>query len=201
MTPTDPHHPRDPCDDGVVDAGNAESELHNADVAHEHSDVNVRALIISAIGLAGVVLFTFVAMWGLFGVLERQAAANDPQLAPVAVPAGQLPPAPRLLTNEPQALENLHASEAKLLDAYGWQDRDAGTVHIPIAEAKKLILQRGFTVRPDGPVDPAMGTRAPAMGEASSGRAIAVPRPPRPAAPAEETPGVEAKPRPGEGKG
>jgi hypothetical protein len=199
MTPTDPQRPRDPCDDGVGAAGSDESELHNEDVAHEHSDINVRAVIISAIALVAVAAFTSVAMWGLFVVLERQAVANDPPVAPTAMPAGQLPPAPRLLTNEPQALQNLHASEAKALDAYGWQDRTAGTVHIPIAEAKKLILQRGFTVRTDGPVDPALGTHAPAMGEASSGRTIAVPRVTRPPAPGAETPA--AAPKPGEGKG
>ena len=37
---------------------------------------------------------------GLFKFFESQAAANDPVVSPLAAPAGQLPPEPRLLTDE-----------------------------------------------------------------------------------------------------
>ena len=39
--------------------------LHNEDVAHEHSDVNVRAILIFAVGLAAVVGVCALAMLGL----------------------------------------------------------------------------------------------------------------------------------------
>jgi hypothetical protein len=149
MTPTDARH------DGHL---NADDPLHNEDVAHEHSDVNVRALIIFCFGLTAVVLVSALAMAGLFKLFEHQAAANDPVVSPHAVPAGQLPPEPRLLTDEPQNLERFRAQQAEALKG--------------IDAAKKQLLEQGLPIRADAPTDAWMGTRSPSRGESSSGRAI-----------------------------
>jgi hypothetical protein len=146
MTPTDPH---------VRD-----SSLHNEDVAHEHSDVNIRALLMFCFGLMAVTAVVMVAMWALFQVFEGQAAANDPVMSPHARPAGQLPPEPRLLTDEPRNLQRFRAQEADVLKG--------------IDEAKKRLLEAGLPVRADAPTDQWIGTRSPARGESSSGRAIPV---------------------------
>jgi hypothetical protein len=150
MTPTKPPHHHD--DHLYSDA------QHNEDVAHEHSDVNVRALLIFCLGLVVVAAVVHVAMWGLFTVFERQAAANDPVQSPLARPAGQLPPEPRLLTNEPQNLQRFRASLAEGLKG--------------IEAAKKQLLQQGLPVRADAPTDAWLGLHSPAWGESSSGRAI-----------------------------
>ena len=72
MTHTNPHDgPYDPMD--------------NPEVAHEDSDVNVRAILMSGAGLLIVGVIVHVLMWWLFAVFERQAAANDPQTSPLAV--------------------------------------------------------------------------------------------------------------------
>ena len=142
---------------------------HNEDVAHEHSDINIRTVLLAAAALAGVTAIVMVAMWGLFTVFQHQAAANDPQLSPLAVPAGQLPPEPRLQTNEPLGLKTLRDTEATTLDAYGWVDEKSGVAHIPIDEAKKLLLERGLPSRAAA-VNPATGTHASAYGESSGGR-------------------------------
>ena len=74
-------------------------------------------------------------------------------------------------------LRKFRMEETKKLEGYGWVDEKAGVAHVPIDEAKKLILQRGLPVRASGAVeDPRMGTHAPAYGGSSSGRTIAVPR-------------------------
>jgi hypothetical protein len=166
MTSTDPH-PR-----------HSAAELHNEDVAHEHSDVDIRTILAFGAGMVVVVAVSFVLMWLMFRVLERQAAQNDPQLSPLAAPAGQEPPLPRLQTNEPEGLAKFRAEEAKSLEGYGWANEQAGVARMPIAEAKKLILQRGLPVRAGTPVNPRLGTNAPAMGESSGGRAIGAPPPP-----------------------
>ena len=144
--------------------------LHNEDVAHEHSDVNVRALIIFCFGLTGVVVLSAAAVYGLFIVFESQAAANDPVLSPHAVPAGQLPPEPRLLTDEPQNLQRFLAEQAEALKG--------------IDAAKKQLLQQGLPVRADAPTDAWLGTHSPARGESSGGRMI----PLKPGAGGEGTP-------------
>ena len=169
MTPTE--HPHDHVyDDGVHDAPDHD-RLHNDEVAHEHSDVNIRTVLLAALTLAVITGAVAVIIWGVFRVLESQAAANDPQLSPLAIPAGQLPPEPRLQTNEPAGLKTFRETEAQTLENYGWVDQKSGVAHIPIDEAKKLLLERGIPAR-QGATDPLEGTHAPAYGEANSGRAI-----------------------------
>lgn len=136
----------------------SEAELHNQDVAHEHSDVNVRAVIASAVGMAVIVGLCALASLGLMMFLESQAAANEPVMSPLAQPAGQLPPEPRLLTNEPQYLDRFRTGVAERLKG--------------IDEGKKQLLQQGLPVRPNAPTDPWMGTQSPSRGESSGGRAI-----------------------------
>ena len=167
--------------------------LDNPDVSHEGSDIDVATVLRFAGGLFVTVLVCAVLVWGLFRVLEGQAAARDPQLSPLARPAGQLPPEPRLETNERAKLARYRAEQTKVIEGYGWVDQLGGVAHIPVAEAKKLLVQRGLPSRAGAPVPPVLGTRAYAYGEASGGRTIPAPAPaPAPAAPAAERPAAEA---------
>jgi hypothetical protein len=153
------------------------AEMHNDDVAHEHSDVSIRSVLAFGAGMAAIVIVAAALMYILLRVLEGQAERRDPQISPVAQPSGQEPPAPRLLTNEPANLSKFRMEEMKKLEGYGWIDERGGVARLPIEEAKKLTVQRGLPVRASGTVDdPLVGTHAPAYGEASGGRAIAVPK-------------------------
>ena len=134
------------------------ADLHNEEVDHEHSDVNIRAILGSAVGLFLVVGACAVIVWGLFYVLEGQAAKNDPVMSPLAMPAGQLPPQPRLLTDEPQNLQLYRDSVAERLKG--------------IEQGKQQFLEQGPPVRANAPVDPWMGTWSASRGESSGGRAI-----------------------------
>jgi hypothetical protein len=159
-------------------------ELHNEDVAHEHSDINVRAIITSAVVLGGVVAVVFGLMYGAFRFMNDQAQGNDPQLSPLAAAPVQMPantvetptfgnaPQPQLLTNEYAVLARQRQAEEQRLANYGWIDEAAGVARIPIAEAKKLLAERGLPVRADAAADPTMGTNRPARGESSSGRVV-----------------------------
>lgn len=152
MTPTDRgyHH-----DEHLYD----QAEIVNEDVSHEHSDVNVQAILAFAAGMVVLAVIIHLSMWGLFLVFERQAAANDPVMSPLAQPAGQLPPEPRLLTDEPQNLQRFRSESSERLKG--------------IDDAKKQLLQ-GLPVRPGAPTESWIGTRSPAGGESSGGRAIPV---------------------------
>jgi hypothetical protein len=159
MTPTErrpPPHAGHHDDEHLYD----QEELHNEDVAHEHSDVNVRAILGFAGGLALVTAFLGVAMYGLFTFFERQAVRNEPVTSPLARPAGQEPPQPRLLLNEPKTLQEFRDSLTERLKG--------------IDEGKKQLLEQGIPTRADAPTDPWMGTRTPSRGESSGGRAIPV---------------------------
>ena len=170
--------------------------VHNEDVAHEHTDVNVRQLLIYTAGLVLTCVVSAIIVWGLFIWFERLAAKNDPPVSPLASTATQLPGAaavsdgtrqgpdietllekrgvsgPRLLTTEPTALRKLREMETGTLEQYGWIDQKTGVARLPIAEAKKKLLQSGVPVRGEALQDPSLGTRAASRGESSSGRAI-----------------------------
>ena len=47
----------------------------------------------------------------------------------------------------PSDLADLREKEDETLNSYGWVDRNAGVVRIPIDEAIKLTLQRGLPAR------------------------------------------------------
>ena len=88
-------------------------------------------------------------MWGLFVVLDRIDAKNDP----VAEPARGAAPAScrrsRALQITPWAdLKKFRADEDLYLHSYGWVDKGAGVAHLPIDKAKALLLQRGCRSRP-----------------------------------------------------
>jgi hypothetical protein len=160
-------------------------EMHNDDVAHEQVDINAGALVWSMVIMFGMVIGTAVLMYGLFwGILEPKAAARDPKLSPLAMPSTSMPPTtttspffggapePKLMTDEAKRLNEVRTSEQALLHAYGWTDEKAGVAHIPIDEAKILMIKRGLAVRPDPLTDERLGTRRPASGESSSGRNV-----------------------------
>lgn len=175
MTPTDPPSPKvsarhaPPLDPPVAKASARQGSHHdddhlygetpqNEDVLHEHSDVNVRALAIFALGLVAVVVVCAIVSRGLFAVLERQAAANDPVMSPLARPSGELPPEPRLMLNEPENLQRFRADQAEAMKG--------------IEEAKKRLMQQGLPVRADAPTDAWMGTHSSSRGESTGGRGI-----------------------------
>jgi hypothetical protein len=189
--------PTDPAGHGAHHLHYSADELHNEDVGHEVSDIDLRAIL----GFAGIVVVVTVVcavvVWGLFHMLESQAAARDPKLSPLAIPATQMPPRttespffgaapqPQLITSEPAVLRTLRRNEDTQLHEYGWVDQKAGVARVPIEQAKKLIAERGLPARSASP-DPQLGTHAPAFGEASGGRSI--PTGERPAAAPQATP-------------
>lgn len=73
------------------------------------------------------------------------------------------------------------------LHSYGWVDRNRGLVHIPIAEAKAKLLQRGLPSRGDVAAAPAVtATAAPATTTAAPSPTAAATTP-APATPATAT--------------
>lgn len=183
----------------------APEEMHNDDTAHEHSDINVAALVWSMVVMFGTVIVTAGLMYVLFIFLEGDAKARDPKLSPLTMPATIMPktttaspffgsaPDPKLMTGEPAHLKEVRTELQDELHTAGWIDEKAGVARIPIDQAKALVLKDGLPVRPDPVSDSRLGGRAPALGESSSGRNItakpgaeapAPPAAPAPAAPA-----------------
>ena len=129
------------------------------EVRYEQSDVRAGAIVRFAIGLVLVVGVSAAVLLGLFKLFARQQRRQDPPPPPLAHDAGRLPPGPRLQAAPLQDLEQLRAEEEKELTSYGWADRKAGIVHIPIDEAIKVVAARGrppaaATATPSAPPSP-----------------------------------------------
>ena len=119
-----------------------------AEIHHETSDVNFRGILAFGVGLVIAAVIIHFVVWLLFAYFagrESQLAAREFPLA--AEQQNRLPPEPRLQTSPRQDLTELRRREDAILGSYGWVDKDAGVVRIPIGEAMKLTLERGLPVR------------------------------------------------------
>jgi hypothetical protein len=115
---------------------------------HEESDVDIRGVLIFAAGLVVVTAFIGVVVWGLFRYFNARDESTSAPSFPLAVSQERrLPPEPRLQTNPREDLRQLREAEQDTLTTYGWVDRNAGIVRIPIDDAIRLTLQRGLPSR------------------------------------------------------
>jgi hypothetical protein len=126
--------------------------LANPDVSHEHSDVNIRAIFGFGAGLIVVAAVIHLLTFVLLSYFESRDGAKATREYPLAAEQQQrIPPEPRLQTNPRQDLADLRQQEQTILESYGWVDKNAGVVRIPIDAAMKLTLQRGLPARMERP--------------------------------------------------
>jgi len=118
---------------------------------YEDSDVSVGRLVAFAAGVVGLVVL------GVLGsaVVFRFFVSHQP-LGPPASPfenVRTVPPEPRLQTTAPLDLKRYRDDQEKVLNSYGWVDPQSGIVRIPVEHAMDLLLQKGFPVHNNSPVE------------------------------------------------
>lgn len=121
----------------------------NRPTSHESSDASVRPIVLTGVALAIVAAIVLGIGIGLFRFFVQRPAETPAN--PMASEASQLPPAPHIEDHPSTELQQLRQQEDETLSTYGWVDRNAGTVRIPIDRAIDLQLQRGFPVRKEAP--------------------------------------------------
>src|SRR6185436_5206769 len=119
-------------------------------VDHETSDVNIRAIFGFALGLTVTTMIIGFAVWVLFQYFDARESRAVFTEYPLATREPRVPPEPRLQTNPREDLSNLRTREDQALTSYGWVDKNAGVVRIPIDRAMQLIVERGLPARPEG---------------------------------------------------
>jgi len=154
---------------------------------HETTDISLEGVGKLALGFIVVLLTISAAMYGTFRLLDRQARARQAPISKINADrpvvdvagaplmnapnmldaSGRQPAGPELLTNEPLWLRDIRARQLAATTTYGWVDKDAGVVRMPVERAKELILDGGLPVTavPAAAVDPAAepgATDAPA---------------------------------------
>jgi hypothetical protein len=153
---------------------------------HETTDISLEGIGKLTVGFVLVILVVSAAMVGTWRVLDRRARAADTSVskinadreavdvagAPLMDPAnsldrqGRQPAGPKLLTNEPVWLREIRAKNTVAATTYGWVDKEAGVVRLPIERAKQLLVERGLPV-----TTPSADAAAPAPDAAAPGGA------------------------------
>ena len=141
--------------------------LKNPAVDYDRTDLSPRGIVVFLVGLLIAGIFVEIVLWGMFHFLARSpffAKGNpSPMLnvqkeAPLTA-AGKdfentsnvnpvIFPEPRLQTNEVLDMDQFLQSEHKILYTDEPFVDQGGTVHLPINDAMKLIVERGLPVKP-----------------------------------------------------
>ncbi|HVN81645.1 MAG TPA: hypothetical protein VMW38_21840 [Terriglobia bacterium] len=131
----------------------AHPQPRNPDVAYEHRDLDFRTIVKFAVALVIFTCVGFIYLWGLFSYFQKKSANQELKPPLLASERRRLPPEPRLQGapgNEisgAMELQKFRRQEDRQLRSYGWVDRKAGVVRIPIEEAKARLLKRGLPTR------------------------------------------------------
>ena len=120
--------------------------------SYEHTDANVWIIAKFGIWLAITALIVHVGIGGMYAMLIDQAVDTREAQYPLAVSTEpKLPPEPRLQQYPADEIYDFRATEGRRLTGYGYVDREAGVVHIPIEDAMRLVVERGLPAREEAP--------------------------------------------------
>jgi hypothetical protein len=169
------HHPAAPTPEEIAATSPADLEyLVNPEGAeYEHTDASVWTIIKFGLWLAISAVIVHIGLGLMYSLLIEQAKRTGPQEYPLAASSEpHLPPAPRLQQFPRTEMYELRRDQDFKLHSYGWVNKDAGTVHIPIEDAMKLAIQRGLLA--SRPQDPSQPAETPGLmpSDSSSGRVM-----------------------------
>jgi hypothetical protein len=145
-----------------------DDDLFNPETHHESSDVPVRPLFVFIAIFIVFAVVSHFALWFMYKAfvkserkrmdppntaIARPADASVPQNQPLLqpFPRGEVPPQRSTPVSD---LVDMRAAEEKVLQNYGWVDKQQGIVHIPIEKAKELAVARLAAPVPAPPPPP-----------------------------------------------
>jgi hypothetical protein len=128
-----------------------ESELHRdgtTDVrrGYEISDLNPRFIALFGIGLIITIALAVVVTSFFIRFRASQHAGHETPI-PRLARERETTPEPRLQVDAAKELREMRAAEDAALGSYGWVDRDAGIVKIPIDRAMEILAKKGLPAR------------------------------------------------------
>ncbi len=162
-------------DDDFVALTPADEEYRStpAGSEYEHTDASVWAITKFGLWLLVSAVVIHVGLAVLYLLYIRQADVTATRPYPLASSLEpRLPPQPRLQQFPRTDMYDFRRGEEEQLNSYGWMNKDAGTVHIPVSEAMKLLVERGaLQSRPEDAAQPAQ-TPGLMPSDASAGRVM-----------------------------
>jgi hypothetical protein len=133
---------------------------------YEHRDISPSGVLYFLIGLALAIIVAYFVIDAFYHFLDKHFEAEQTPVSPLVTNAPKdtrrIPPqyhgdyakylkegfpSPQLEVDERTELNDERLREEDTLSTYGYIDKDAGIVRIPIDRAMDLIAQRGLPVR------------------------------------------------------
>lgn len=113
---------------------------------YETRDVYAPGVVAFLVGLGVVIVLVALACWGFFGFDVNHF------LEPAATPSTfattrQVPLGPQLQVDSREDWLKFREEQEKSLETFGWENRSAGTVRVPIEEAMQLLVKKGVPVQ------------------------------------------------------
>jgi hypothetical protein len=129
----------------------AKSDLHrdqrtDLQAGYELSDLRPGYIAFFGIGLS-VVLGIAVVIASLVVHYKTVQHAGQDTPIPRLAREREAMPEPRLQVDAPNDLRQMRAAEDAALDSYGWVDKDAGIVRIPVDRAMEILAKKGLPSR------------------------------------------------------
>lgn len=120
---------------------------HPAETGHELTDLRPGYIALFGIGLA-VTLAIVLAL--TFLLMHYKTAQHEKRETPLPRLGREreATPQPRLQIDAHKELREMRAGEDTVLHSYGWVDREAGIVRIPVDRAMEVLASKGLPARP-----------------------------------------------------
>ncbi|MFZ0284403.1 MAG: hypothetical protein WAL32_04180 [Terriglobales bacterium] len=136
-----------------------ELKHESPETGFERQDLSPRGVYTFLMGLGVGVALVAIVLWGLYHAMDAYIRTHQPRQSPLVtqsrsdtrvVSPNEINafPQPRLEQNERLEINAFRLHEEQVLDSYGWVDKPAGVVRIPIERAMQLIAQRGLPTTP-----------------------------------------------------
>jgi hypothetical protein len=140
--------------------------------SYERTDAHTQPIIKFLVWLFVIAVGVHFGLAGAYQFLISRGISQEAgeRRYPLATAEHRLPPAPRLQQFPENERVQFQRDERQHLESYGWENKGAGTVHIPIADAMRVVVERGLPSR----AADAGGTVVPGMmpTDASAGRTM-----------------------------
>ena len=117
----------------------------DASAGYEKLDAHAGATYRAGLYILGTMFLVAAVLVPMYWFLARRETGTQAPAATVirAQPAAAGPAFPKLVTSEPQVLADFRRQEDELLNGYGWVEKDRGIARMPIADAVRIVGERG----------------------------------------------------------
>jgi hypothetical protein len=133
------------------------------DGGYEKTDAQAGPTYRAGLYILVTMVLTALVVVPMYRFLGRREKAGQERAATVlkADPSAAPSAFPKLVASEPAALAEYRAQEDELLTSYGWVEKDKGIARMPVAEAMKVMAERGLPKfpAPEPSPGPQGGTR------------------------------------------